>query len=294
MSLTDWIRLEVGGKPFHTTLSTLLSCPGSLLANMFDPESGFKPAYSENGVYYLDSNPKYFGIILDWLRYQKVIADSDTNLSNVAAVADYFGIVELVEKLKPVEEMKPVGKWVKFKDLFQQNQVSAMKMTLSKSQDNEATAETFVQIAQFPNGLKVVKEDKIKAWGGKVLKLDLKGREPVWVPTVLGQLPPGAIAVKGRGGEKMYIGRRFFNPNGSLQKKVEIWSEGDSIEVPNEMVDEFTIGIPTMISAGYVNEKGVFGITHSSVVDHIINAEELCDQKLEIFSNTEFEVLCAF
>jgi len=290
MSLTDWIRLEVGGQPFHTTLSTLLSCPGSLLANMFDPESGFKPAYSENGVYYLDSNPKYFGIILDWLRYKKVIADSDTNLSNVAAVADYFGIVELVEKLKPVDEMKPVGKWVKLKKLFQLNQVSAMKMTLSKSQDNEISFKFWVQIAQFPNGLKVVKQDQIKAWGGKCLKLDLKGSDPVWIPTVMGQVPPGAIAVKGRGGVNMYIGRRFFNANGSLQDKVEMWSEGDSIEVPSDDGDEFY----TMISAGYVNVKGIFGITHSTSVKDIINTEELCDVKLEIFSSTEFEVLCAF
>jgi len=212
MSLTDFIRLDVGGQPFRTTLSTLLSCPGSLLANMFDPQSGFKPAYSENGIFYLDADPKYFGIILNWLRYQKVIADSDTNLRNVAAVADYFGIVELVEKLKPVEEVKPVGKWVDFKDLPQHNQVSAMKMTLKflQSPDNEATYETLVQIAKFPNGLKVVKEDKIQAWGGRCLKLDLKGRNPVWIPTVMGQVPPGAIGVEGIEGENMYIGRRFF------------------------------------------------------------------------------------
>merc|ERR1719186_2593574 len=67
---------------------------------MFDPESGLEPAYSEKGVFFLDSNPKYFSVILDWLRYKKVMADSDINLDSVADVADFFGIEELVHELK--------------------------------------------------------------------------------------------------------------------------------------------------------------------------------------------------
>jgi len=282
MSLSDWMRLDVGGKPFRTTRSTLVSYPGSLLANMFDPKSGFKPAYSENGIFYLDADPKYFGIILNWLRYNKVIADSDTNLSNVAVMADYFGIVDLAEKLKPV------GKWVEFKDLPVDNQVSAMKMTLSKNPKR-----ALVQIAKFPNGLRIEKEDNIKAWGGKCLKLDLKGRAPVWIPTVMGQVPSGAIAVEGRGGENMYIGRKFWNAQGSLQEKVQIWTDGDSVLVPHKIeTDEYIA--PTNISAGYVNEKGIFGITFCSCVLDIFNTEELFEEQMVTFTNSEFEVLCAF
>jgi len=96
----NWVKLNVGGKLFQTTLTTLLSSPDSLLAKMFDPESGLEPAYSENGVFFLDSNPKYFSVILDWLRYKKVMADSDINLDSVADVADFFGIEELVYELK--------------------------------------------------------------------------------------------------------------------------------------------------------------------------------------------------
>jgi len=71
-----------------------------MLAKMFDPDSGLEPAYSEDGVYFLDSNPKYFGIILDWLRYRKVMADSQINLKHVAEVASFFGLEELVDELK--------------------------------------------------------------------------------------------------------------------------------------------------------------------------------------------------
>ena len=68
MSLNDWLKLNVGGKMFLTTRSTLTSCPDSTLSKMFDPDSGLPPAYSEDGVYFLDTNPDCFSIILDWLR----------------------------------------------------------------------------------------------------------------------------------------------------------------------------------------------------------------------------------
>jgi len=207
-----------------------------------------------------------------------VIADSDTKWSNVAVVADYFGIVELVEKIKPV------GKWVEWLDLPYEKEVSAMKMILADK--------ALVEIAQFPNGLQIFKEGKIIQWGGKCLELDLKGRDPVWIPTVMGKVPLGAIAVEGKGGESMYIGRKFFNADGSLQEMVQIWSTGDKIEVPNEIKStEYTE--PTLISTGYVNEEGIFGITFCSSVDDICDAQKMCDVKLETFSNAEFEVLCA-
>ena len=53
--LNDWISLDVGGTLFKTRRSTLVSVPGSLLANMFDPESDMLPARQENGAYIIDA-----------------------------------------------------------------------------------------------------------------------------------------------------------------------------------------------------------------------------------------------
>jgi len=97
---SKWVKLNVGGQLFHTTLTTLLTWPDSLLAKMFESESGFAPPYSENGVYFLDSNPKYFAVILDWLRYGEIMVDADINPRNVAKVADYFGLEKLVRDIR--------------------------------------------------------------------------------------------------------------------------------------------------------------------------------------------------
>ena len=70
MSVNDIIKLNVGGETFLTTRSTLVSCPESLLAKMFDPDSDRPPAaVTEGGGYFLDVNPRYFAIILEWLRH---------------------------------------------------------------------------------------------------------------------------------------------------------------------------------------------------------------------------------
>ena len=61
-SLNDWISLNVGGTLFGTTRSTLVSVPGSLLANMFDPESDMPPARQENGAYLIDAPPQVTGL----------------------------------------------------------------------------------------------------------------------------------------------------------------------------------------------------------------------------------------
>ena len=70
-SINDIIKLNVGGEVFLTTRSTLLSCPDSLLAKMFDPDSDRPPAAvaEDGGGYFLDVNARYFAVILEWLRH---------------------------------------------------------------------------------------------------------------------------------------------------------------------------------------------------------------------------------
>lgn len=51
-------------------LSTLTKYPDSMLARMFNPSSGMRPARQlDNGAYFLDLEPQYFRIVLNFLRY---------------------------------------------------------------------------------------------------------------------------------------------------------------------------------------------------------------------------------
>lgn len=62
------IVLNVGGRKFETSVSTLLAKPDGLLAKMIGPK-GIKPYSVDNlYTYFLDRNPTYFSYILDYLR----------------------------------------------------------------------------------------------------------------------------------------------------------------------------------------------------------------------------------
>ena len=70
MSLNDIIKINAGGELFLTTRSTLTNCPDSLLSKMFDPNTESAAVAGEGGVYFLDVNPCYFEIILEWHRHR--------------------------------------------------------------------------------------------------------------------------------------------------------------------------------------------------------------------------------
>ena len=69
-SMTDWLRLNVGGTLFETSRSTLTSDPDSILSRMFEPNSNLPPASVTDGIFQIDACPKTFSVILNWLRYR--------------------------------------------------------------------------------------------------------------------------------------------------------------------------------------------------------------------------------
>ena len=69
---TKIITLNVGGRVFSTTLTTLLSHPDSVLARMFsnDGSAVMPPAMTDSsGHYFIDRDPDAFAVILNYLRF---------------------------------------------------------------------------------------------------------------------------------------------------------------------------------------------------------------------------------
>jgi len=103
-SMTDWLRLNVGGTIFETSRSTLTSDSDSILSRMFEPNSNLPPAtVNKDGVFMIDACPRGFEVVLNYLRYRKLIL-GDCNMEDVLPVADYFGLGELREMLEAKKE----------------------------------------------------------------------------------------------------------------------------------------------------------------------------------------------
>lgn len=100
---SKWIKLNVGGKVFLTTIWTLVSKePESMLARMFSQEGAMLPSdQDEQGAYLIDRSPHYFEPILNYLRHGQLILDQNVSLEGVLEEAKFFGLEALVGQLEP-------------------------------------------------------------------------------------------------------------------------------------------------------------------------------------------------
>lgn len=106
-----WITLNVGGKLFSTTLSTLTEKePSCMLARMFSQENYMNPSDIDGqGAFLIDRSPQYFEPILNYLRHGQLIYDPHINPEGILEEAKFFGIDGLIMKLEEIVKVPPIN-----------------------------------------------------------------------------------------------------------------------------------------------------------------------------------------
>uniref|UniRef100_A0A3P9MUE0 BTB/POZ domain-containing protein KCTD9 n=1 Tax=Poecilia reticulata TaxID=8081 RepID=A0A3P9MUE0_POERE len=115
---TDWLTLNIGGRLFTTTRSTLVSKePESMLAHMFREKDVWGNKRDKYGAYLIDRSPEYFEPILNYLRHGQLIVNEGINIRGVLEEARFFGIEQLAEQLEvvlknsqPPEDHSPISR----------------------------------------------------------------------------------------------------------------------------------------------------------------------------------------
>ena len=108
----DFVQLNVRGQKCAITRSILCQVKGSLFAAMFSGMSEDRVERDQDGVAFLDFNPEYLGLILDYLRAKKisspenpaVLAEVPKNqMKNFNTLLEYLGLSdEIVPILDPL------------------------------------------------------------------------------------------------------------------------------------------------------------------------------------------------
>ena len=77
-----------------------------MLCAMFSyTKNGMSPMpKTAEGHYFLDVDPEYFRIVLNWLRMGEVIAEESSVLKGVLALSNYFGLEDLMEELESTQQ----------------------------------------------------------------------------------------------------------------------------------------------------------------------------------------------
>ena len=116
----EWITINVGGKNFMTTRSTLTTKePNSMLARMFSHQGDhtWSSSVDASGAYLVDRSPIYFEPILNYMRHGELVLDKHISLHGVLEEAKFFGISSLVDVLEskikaeePVSDLSPISR----------------------------------------------------------------------------------------------------------------------------------------------------------------------------------------
>ncbi|CAF1116503.1 unnamed protein product [Rotaria magnacalcarata] len=96
---TDWILLNVGGKHFLTTRTTL-SREKSFLSRLCQNESNLKTDVDEQGAYLIDRDPNYFTVVLNYLRHGKLILETNLVEEGLLEEAEFYNLQTLIDLAK--------------------------------------------------------------------------------------------------------------------------------------------------------------------------------------------------
>ncbi|KAI1707657.1 BTB/POZ domain-containing protein [Ditylenchus destructor] len=108
---SDWVRLNVGGKVFQTTKSTLSTHPESFLARLAN--GNIPSEKDESGAFLIDRNYEHFGTILNYFRSGVVNLDrNEKAMKDLLCEADFYNVQSLVNVIHKAmgTVSKPNGK----------------------------------------------------------------------------------------------------------------------------------------------------------------------------------------
>ncbi|XP_063794882.1 BTB/POZ domain-containing protein KCTD17 [Pseudophryne corroboree] len=129
-----WVRLNVGGTVFLTTKQTLCQEPNSFLCRLCQ-ESQLLSETDETGAFLIDRDPSYFGAILRYLRYGKLVIDKNVPIEGVLEEAEFYNIASLVkiihERMEEAEVSKSQQKHVYRVLQCQEAELAQMVSTMS-------------------------------------------------------------------------------------------------------------------------------------------------------------------
>ena len=113
------VKLNVGGKMFMTTQGTLLSNQNLIWSKIICHDENGKIQF-DIGAYFIDRCPKYFGIILNFLRGGVVEKGANVDLKFLRNEAEYFcieGLVKVIDEEIEKTEKEEALRLAQFKSV---------------------------------------------------------------------------------------------------------------------------------------------------------------------------------
>jgi len=104
-----WVHLNVGGRVFATTKSTLSKDPKSFFHRLINATQDENDSSSSvimeshrdhNGAYLIDRDPAYFAPVLNYLRHGRLVIDKHVEEEGVLEEAEFYNVTGLIDLVK--------------------------------------------------------------------------------------------------------------------------------------------------------------------------------------------------
>jgi hypothetical protein len=96
----EWVRLNVGGRVFLTTKTTLQKDPKSFLFRLCQEDQDLESHKDASGAFLIDRDATYFGPVLNYLRHGKLVVDKNLAEEGVLEEAEFYSITGLIRLAK--------------------------------------------------------------------------------------------------------------------------------------------------------------------------------------------------
>eukprot|EP00118_Oscarella_pearsei_P007795 m.39019 g.39019 ORF g.39019 m.39019 type:complete len:255 (+) comp32660_c0_seq1:89-853(+) len=98
------VKLNIGGVPYETTESTLLSHPNSFFSSLLSQR--LPTTLDANGAYFIDRTGEYFLPVLHYLRTRHIFIPHNIDLEAVQEEARYYLLGDLVDEIAAILKQK--------------------------------------------------------------------------------------------------------------------------------------------------------------------------------------------
>nr|XP_054761262.1 putative potassium channel regulatory protein [Lytechinus pictus] len=126
----NFVGLNVGGKIYRTSRTTLLRYPDSFFSGLLGDD--IPSAKDDQGNYLIDQDGEMFRHVLNFLRYGKLVLPKDFNEYDLLeSQADYFQLLSLKSSVNKISDEMLVGLVLNDGKIFETTRKSLLRETKS-------------------------------------------------------------------------------------------------------------------------------------------------------------------
>lgn len=144
-----FVNLDVGGQNFRMLRTTVMKYPECLVVKALKGEC--QESLLQDNIYFFDRNPRYFEVILDFMRNQKIYRKNGLNQEQLRNEIQFWGMSSYMDigSRKEEKDFDKVSEYVTSNTKYTDNRIKSQPQTQVKLVNNEEYHPTLIMNEEY-------------------------------------------------------------------------------------------------------------------------------------------------